>query len=82
MQWLSENWGIVLVGLALLEMVTAIVRRLIRDKGQGRSACGYNCASCPMGVAYHKQSHKKTGRHRATLCLPMSGGIQMIRFIV
>ena len=57
MQWLSENWGIVLVGLALLEMVTAIVRRLIRDKGQGRFACGYNCASCPMGVACHKQSH-------------------------
>ena len=53
MQWLSENWGTVLVALALLGIVTAIVRQLIRDKRKGKSACGCNCASCPMGGACH-----------------------------
>lgn len=57
MRWLSENWGTVLVALALLSVVIAIIRRLIRDKRQGRSACGGNCAGCPMGGACHKQSH-------------------------
>ena len=57
MQWLSENWGTVLVALALLGIVALIVRRLILDKRQGRSTCGCNCANCPMGGACHKQSH-------------------------
>ena len=55
MHWLSENWGTVLVALALLGMVTAIIRRLVRDRRQGKSTCGGNCASCPMGGACHKK---------------------------
>ena len=55
MQWLFDNLGTVLVALALLGVVTAIVRRLIRDRRQGKSACGCNCASCPMGGACHKK---------------------------
>ena len=55
MHWLSNNWGSILVALALLGIVAAIVRRLIRDRRQGRSACGCNCASCPMGGACHKK---------------------------
>lgn len=54
MQWLSENRGTILVALALLCMVAAIVRRLIRDRSQGRSACGCGCAGCPMRGACHK----------------------------
>ena len=55
MDWISENAGTILVSLALLAVVTAIVRQLIRDKKKGKSACGNSCASCPM----HGPCHQK-----------------------
>ena len=55
MQWLSENGGTALVTRALLGIVASIVRKLVRDRRQGKSACGCNCASCPMGGACHKK---------------------------
>ena len=57
MQWLSENWGTILVAFALLGIVTATVQHLIRDRRQGKSACGCSCASCPMGGACHKKQY-------------------------
>ena len=57
MQWLSENGGTIMVAFALLGIVTATVRHLIRDRRQGKSAYGCNCASCPMGGACHKKQY-------------------------
>ena len=46
LQWISANIGTIVVGLILLAVVVLIVRTMIRDKKQGKSSCGGNCAGC------------------------------------
>lgn len=46
LQWICENIGTIAVGLVLLAVVILIARGMIRDKKQGKSSCGGNCASC------------------------------------
>lgn len=38
--------GTVIVAGILLAVVTAIVASMLRDKKQGKSACGGNCSHC------------------------------------
>ena len=39
--------GTVIVGIALLAVVTLIIRKMIKDKKQGKSIqCGCDCKSC------------------------------------
>ena len=56
LQWISENIGTIVIGLILLVVVGLIVRSLIRQKKQGKSSCGCNCAHCTMHGNCH--SHK------------------------
>ena len=58
LQWISVNIGTIAVGLVLLAVVILIVRIMMRDKKQGKSSCGGNCASCGGCCACHKD-----GRH-------------------
>ena len=58
LQWISENIGTIAVGLVLLAVVILIVHIMMRDKKQGKSSCGGNCASCGGCCACHKD-----GRH-------------------
>lgn len=51
--WIQENLGTILVSGALLAVVAGIIRVMIRDKKQGKSSCGGNCAHCAMGGACH-----------------------------
>ena len=53
--WIAQNLGTILVSAVLLVIVIAIVRYLIRQKKQGRSSCGCNCAHCAM----HGECHGK-----------------------
>ena len=53
--WIAQNLGTILISAVLLVIVIAIVRYLIRQKKQGRSSCGCNCAHCAM----HGQCHGK-----------------------
>ncbi len=53
--WLANNYGTVLVGLALAAIVFAIVRSLIRDKRKGKTSCGCNCAHCAMAGTCHQK---------------------------
>lgn len=46
MKWISENIGTIVVGLALLAMIGAAVGTMIRDKKNGKSACGCGCSGC------------------------------------
>lgn len=56
LQWICENISTILVSLMLLAVVILIVRSMIRDKKQGKSSCGGNCASCGGCCACHKDS--------------------------
>ena len=53
--WIAQNLGTILISAVLLVIVIAVVRYLIRQKKQGRSSCGCNCAHCAM----HGQCHGK-----------------------
>ena len=56
LQTIADNAGTIIVTLILIGIVAAAVRRLIRDKRQGKSSCGCNCGCCPMTGSCHKQS--------------------------
>ena len=38
-----------------LLVVIAIIRSMVRDKQQGKSSCGANCAHCAMGGTCHNR---------------------------
>ncbi|MBQ3968344.1 MAG: FeoB-associated Cys-rich membrane protein [Lachnospiraceae bacterium] len=61
LEWISENIGTIFISLLLILMVTGIIRTLIKDKKQGRSSCGGNCAHCKMCAACHSRQPRKTG---------------------
>lgn len=48
MSWLIANMGTILVTLVLILIVAGIIHTMIRDKKQGKSTCGGNCAHCKM----------------------------------
>ncbi len=48
LNWLTNNFGTLLVLLALGAVVAAIVIYLVREKRQGKSSCGAGCAHCAM----------------------------------
>jgi len=53
-QWIGENIGTIIVGIALIALVTGIIIRLRKEKKQGKSSCGGNCGCCPMSGSCHK----------------------------
>ena len=55
LSWLTANVGTVIITLVLIVAVVLIIVVLRRDKKQGKSSCGGNCAHCPMGGQCHGQ---------------------------
>lgn len=53
MEWIAANIGTMIVLLILAVIVGIIVFFMIRDKKNGKSACGGNCGCCPMGDKCH-----------------------------
>ena len=53
LQWIGANLGTILICLVLLAIVTFIIVYLVRQKKQGKSSCGCNCAHCAMHGACH-----------------------------
>ena len=58
-EWLSQNLGTILITIILVLIVTGIVMKLIRDKKQGKSSCGGNCAHCNACTACHRPANKE-----------------------
>ena len=56
LQWICENSSTILVSLVLLAVVILVVCIMMRDKKQGKSSCGGNCASCGGCCGCHKDS--------------------------
>ncbi len=53
LQWISANIGTIMICIVLLAVVGLIVRYLVRQKKQGKSTCGGNCAHCAMHGSCH-----------------------------
>ena len=56
LNWITANLSTIVISAILLAIVTSISLHLIRQKKQGRSSCGCNCAHCAMhGDCHGKQ---------------------------
>ena len=57
LQWISTNIGTILISLLLLAAVALIIRSMMRDKKQGKSSCGGNCAGCAACSSCHNKGN-------------------------
>jgi len=51
--WLEANLATILVGLAVVAILTAVTLHLVRQKKQGKSSCSCGCSGCPMSGSCH-----------------------------
>lgn len=56
LEWLSNNWGGLIVGIVLVAILTAITVGLIKNKKKGKSSCGCNCSACALCNKCHTQT--------------------------
>ncbi len=45
-QFLRENWGTILVLAIVLAAAAMVVRRMYKNRRDGRSGCGCGCSGC------------------------------------
>ena len=50
--WIGANLSTILISIVLIAIVTFISLSLIRQKRQGKSSCGGDCASCHGGCSH------------------------------
>jgi branched-subunit amino acid permease len=55
MGFIIENLGTIITAAVLVVIVALVIRKMVKDKKQGKSSCGCNCASCPSACACHKK---------------------------
>ena len=56
--WIIENLGNIIVSLILIVIVAAVIFKMIKDKKNGISSCGGNCAHCSMCASCQKKDGK------------------------
>ena len=57
LNWITANLSTIVVSAILLAIVTSISLHLIRQKKQGKSSCGGNCAGCAACGSCHNKSN-------------------------
>ena len=60
--WIGANLSTILISIVLIAIVTFISLSLIRQKRQGKSSCGGNCAHCGAIAATPKGSESDLDR--------------------
>ncbi len=53
--FLAANWGNLVVAFIVLLIIILAVRKIVKDKKQGRTSCGCGCANCPSAGICHKK---------------------------
>ncbi len=59
LQWIEANLSTILICVALIVIVAMIIWHLVRQKKQGKSSCGCNCAHCAMSGSCHSAPNSK-----------------------
>ena len=57
--WITANSANIVVSLILIATVTAVIFKLIKDKKNGISSCGENCANCVMRTSCTDKKEKR-----------------------
>ena len=53
--WLVNNAATITVGVIVAAVLALIVRKMIRDKRNGKVSCSCGCGGCPMRESCHKE---------------------------
>lgn len=59
-EFIVNNIGSVIVGLAVLALIVLLLWKLISDKRKGKSSCGCGCGSCPNAGLCHGGCHESS----------------------
>ncbi len=59
LQWMKANLSTILISVALVVIVAMIIWHLVRQKKQGKSSCGCNCAHCALSGSCHSAPNSK-----------------------
>ena len=59
-----NNWGTLLAGVIVLAVVILVIVKLIRDKKNGKKACGCDCGHCAASAGCHHDAaqHQEPNR--------------------
>ena len=56
LNFLADNWGTILIGLAVAAVVVLILVKMRRDRSKGQNSCGCGgCDHCPSAGLCHKK---------------------------
>ena len=65
-EWLKNSIGTIVVVVLLLAAVVGVVLKMVRDRKNGKSGCGYGCGSCPAAKSCHSSnSDRKSEEEKA-----------------
>lgn len=58
-EWVRHNIETVIVGAALALLIAFIIARMVKNKKQGKAACGCGCSDCAMKASCKSNKEKK-----------------------
>ncbi|MCR5591612.1 MAG: FeoB-associated Cys-rich membrane protein [Lachnospiraceae bacterium] len=56
--WITANLGTIVVSAVLIAVVTAVIFKMIKDKKNGISSCGGNCAHCGLCASCNRKENR------------------------
>ena len=59
LEWIRGNIGTIIVLFIVAAVVAAVIIKMVRDRKQGKSSCGCNCAECALHGECHKSVKSK-----------------------
>lgn len=54
-EWITINFGTILISIILILIVGGITIKLYKDKKKGKSSCGCSCGDCPSANRCHNK---------------------------
>ena len=57
--WLKANFSTIIISVILVIIVALIIRKMIKDKRQGKSSCSCGCSNCALKGQCHSTPNNK-----------------------
>ncbi len=53
-EWIIQNAATIIVAAVVAVILALIVKKMIRDKRNGKTSCSCGCGGCPLSESCHK----------------------------
>ncbi len=63
LNWITENLANIGVCAVLIVVTALVIARIVKNKREGKSSCGYDCADCPLSDSCHKENGPEVNAH-------------------